>query len=174
MRRLVCLILLAGTQAAVAQSSDSQLLQQILEEIRQLRQEIRGTTLVAQRVQILLYRVQLQNDGTKKAHDHHEQLRARLNEAERRHADAVNGLKEAQEKLDSSQNSAERSALEELVRELKRRAEMAAQDESAAREAEISGSIDLKTEQAKLAEFQQKLETLELQIESYAASSPPN
>jgi len=64
MRRTVCLgcILLIVPIIAAAQSNstDSQTLQALLGEVRQLRQELRSSTVAAQRAQILIYRVQAQ------------------------------------------------------------------------------------------------------------------
>jgi uncharacterized membrane protein len=96
MRRLVYLFLLVST-SAFAQSSDAQTLQAILQELRELRQDLQGTTAVAQSVQILLYRLQLQDDVIKKATQRHDQTAAKVNDAERFRTEATNGQKRAEE-----------------------------------------------------------------------------
>src|SRR5262245_871002 len=165
MTRIACLFLLASI-AISAQSSDSSTLQAVLEELRQLRRDLYGMTLVAQRVQILLYRIQLQDDAMKKASQRYDQTNAKLRDAERNRSEAANGLKMAEEKLVSLQNPNERGQLEEVVREMKRRVEMWSHEESSYRAAETAAAGDLRAEQAKLAELQQRLDLLEQQLES--------
>ena len=76
----------------------------------------------------------------------------------------------AEEKLVSLQNTNQRRELEEVVREMKRRAEMWSQEESSYRAAETAAATDLRTEQAKLAELQQRLDRLEQQLESLSTT----
>jgi hypothetical protein len=152
--------------AAVAQSSDSQTLPAILEELRQLRQDLLGTTVLAQRPQIHLYRLQLQDDAAKKATQRHEQTVAKLNDAQRARADATNGLKRAEDKLSSLGNQNQRTAVEAEVSEMKRRVEMSSQDELLLQAAEIAAANDLKNEKVTLADLQQHLYQLEHQLES--------
>ncbi len=165
MRRLVYLFLLVST-SAFAQSSDAQTLQAILQELRQLRQDLQGTTAVAQRVQILLYRLQLQDDVIKKATQRHDQTAAKVNDAERFRTEATNGQKKAEEKLASLRDQNQRPAVEAEVTEMKRRVDMWSQEESGLRAAEIEAASDLKGEQAKIADLQQRLDQLEHQLEN--------
>ena len=167
MIRLACLFLLTLTTMP-AQTAESPTLQALLQEIRLLRQDLYGMTVVAQRVQMLLYRVQLQDDAMKKATQRYDQVNAKLKDAERNHAEAVNALKAFEEKLASAQTPNERGALEEAVREMKRRVNMWSQDESGYRAAESAAGSDLRNEQAKLLEFQQRLDRLEQQLENYS------
>lgn len=166
MTRFMCFLFLTAT--AAAQPNDSQTLQALLQEVKQLRQDMQGMTLVAQRVQILLHRIQLQDDLTKKAAQRYEQASARLKDAERAHSGAANEMSRAEEKLASLQNPTERKPLEEFVNELKRRVEMWSNDEARYRAAEVASGSDLKGEQAKLFELEQRLDRLEQQLESYS------
>ena len=169
MRRIASLLLLTSA-ALFAQSNDSQTLQAILQELRQLRNDLAGTTVVAQRVQILLYRLQLQGDAVKNAAQRHDQTVAKVNDAEKARLDAANGLRTLEEKLASlGGNDSQRRAIEAQVSEMKRRVEMWTHDESDRRAAEIAVGSDLKREQAMLADLQQKLDELERQLQSYAA-----
>ena len=165
MRQLAYLFLMVSI-SALAQTSDSQTLQAILQELRQLRQDLQGTTVVAQRVQILLYRLQLQDDAIKKAVQRHDQIVAKVKDAERARIDATNGLKTAEEKLATLRDQNQRPAVEAEVGEMKRRVDMWFQDESGLRAAEIAADSDLKAEQAKLADLQQRLDQLERQLEN--------
>jgi len=163
--------LLFASSAALAQSGDSQTLQSLLQEVRQLRQDMHGLTVVAQRVHILLYRVQLQDDATKKAAQRYDQASARLRDADRAYSDAANGLKSVEERLPSLQNQKERDEAEAFVRDVKRRLEVLSQDRSLAQAAESSAASDFKVEQEKLAELQQRLDQLERQLETLSSPS---
>lgn len=57
------LVLLLVSTPALGQtnSKDSQTLQALLTEVRQLRQDFEASTLVTQKMQVLLYRLQIQN-----------------------------------------------------------------------------------------------------------------
>jgi hypothetical protein len=126
-------------------------------------------TLLAQRVQLLLHRVQLQDDATKKAKERHDQISAQLKDAERNRSEATNGLRAAEEKLGLAQNANQRGELEEFAREMKRNVERIAQEESGYRAAEVTAVSELRTEQAKLSELQQRLDRMEQQLESAAS-----
>lgn len=164
MIRIAGLIYLAAS-AMLAQPTDSQTLQALLQEMRQLRQELTNITAAAQRVQILLYRVQLQDDVVKKAAARHSQVAAKLKDAERNRVEAVGALKAAEDRLAAAQNPPDRKAGEEVANEMKRRVEMWSNDETGLRAVEVSAGIDLRTEQAKLLELQQRLDRLEQQLE---------
>jgi hypothetical protein len=167
MTRLASLLILVSITMP-AQSSDSQTLAALLQQLRELRQDLHGMTLVAQRVQILLYRVQLQDDAVKKAALRYDQASAKLKDAERNRMEAVGGFKTAEDRLASLQNPTDRKAGEEVVREMKRRVEMWSAEESSFRAMEVAAGNDLKVEQAKLLELQQRLDRLEQQLEQYA------
>jgi hypothetical protein len=163
-------LLLLTSAALVAQSNDSQTLQAILQEVRQLRNDLAGTTIAAQRVQILLYRLQLQGDAVKSAAQRHDQTVAKVNDAQRARLDAANVLRTVEEKLASlGGNDSQRPVIEAQVSEMKRRVEMWSHDESDRRVAEIAADSDLKREQATMADLQQRLDELERQLQSYAA-----
>jgi hypothetical protein len=167
MDRIVLLLLFTCT-AVVGQSSDSQAVHALVQELRQLRQEIRGMTVAGQRVQILLHRLQWQDEATKRAVQRHSYEGARLKEAQRAQTEASTSMKTANEQLASLRDPAERSNLERVVAELTRRIETATRNEANFREAEVAAAADLAREQAKLTDLQQRLDRLEQQLESYS------
>jgi hypothetical protein len=166
------MFLLLAPAGLAAQSGDSATLQSILQELRQMRQDMLGMTVVAQRVQILLYRIQLQDDAAKKAEQHHTQTRLKLMGAQRARTDAENELRESEGKLSSLQNPAERTAIERVVSEMKKRADIWSRDESDSRAAEAEAAGAVKVEQLKLAELQERLDRLEHQLEAYSRTAP--
>jgi DNA repair exonuclease SbcCD ATPase subunit len=167
MIRIAGLFYLASS-ALLAQPTDSQTLQALLQEMRQLRQDLNEVTIAGRRVQILLYRVQLQDDAVKKAAARQDQLNSKIKDAERNRTEAISELKEADEKLASIQNPIEREGRLAGAQELKRRVEIWMNDESGFRAAEVAAGIDLRTEQAKLLELHRRLDRLEQQLEKYA------
>jgi hypothetical protein len=167
MRRIAAFLLLTSAPL-VAQNADSQTLSSILAELRQLRQEIAGMTITAQRVQILLYRLQIERDAVKSLMQRHDQAEAKLKDADQARMNATNALKAAQEKLASVGNESQRPALEAEVREMKRRVDMWTSEEGDLRAVEIAADSELKREQATLADLQQKLDQLENQLQNYS------
>lgn len=69
MRRMVIFlcVLAALPVAAQDKSADSQTLRELLQEVRLLRRDLQTTTVAAQRVQIALYRLQLQDAAVARA-----------------------------------------------------------------------------------------------------------
>jgi hypothetical protein len=148
-----------------AQTNDSQTLHALLQEVRQLRDDMQGMTLVAQRVQILLYRIHLQDDVVKKAAVRHDQAKSKLKESEHNVTHTRSELKGFEEKLAGIQDRTQRTALEEAAHEFKRRAEMWAQEEVQWRASEAEAAGEARTEQLKLIEYQERLDKLEKQLE---------
>jgi hypothetical protein len=170
MTRVWCLLLL--TAPFLSAQSGEQTLQLLLQELRQFRQEIRGMSLVSQRIQILLYRVQLQEEATRRATQRHDQANAKVREAERVLAEQTGSLRTLEEKLAALQNPNERASLEHAMQQLKRSVEVWARDKDVYQVAELTAGSDLKVEQGKLSELQQRLDQLEQQLTNYAAPSP--
>jgi hypothetical protein len=156
--------------ALLAQPRDSQTLDAILQEIRQLRQDLSAMTLVAQRVQILLYRTQLQDDIVSKSIDRHQQASMNLEDMERNRAEVAGNIKDQEEKLRSVQDPAERAVLEDSIRNLKRSLEMWSREESRLRSAELDAGNEVRTEQTKLRELQERLSRMERQLEAYSTA----
>jgi chromosome segregation ATPase len=171
MLRHAWLVFAAASTILAQQPADSQTLQALLQEMRQLRQDLNGMTLVGQRVQILLYRIQLQDDVTKKAAQRYDQANAKVRDAERNRTEAVSSLKATEDKIAAARDQNERDRLESIVRELKRRIEMWSNDEAGYRAAEGAAGTDLRTEQAKLSELHQRLDRLEEQLEKRSSAS---
>src|SRR5215471_123569 len=77
-------LLLASTTtySQRALSADSQTLQALLEEVRQLRQDLRTTSVTSVRAQILLHRVQIQEAAVVRLSQRAENAQARLGESQ--------------------------------------------------------------------------------------------
>ncbi len=78
MFRAVFALIITTTAAAQTPSPDSQALQALVTEIRQLRQDMQATTIATQRVQIVLYRLQTQTALVTRASSRLDELRSAL------------------------------------------------------------------------------------------------
>lgn len=89
--------------------SDSQTLRDILTEIRRLRQDLQTTSVASQRVQIALYRLQLQDAAVAKASRAADDAREKLNQT-------ANERKRTAEIIEQWQNTLESGTVQENQR----------------------------------------------------------
>ena len=140
-----------------AESSDSLTLQTLLQELRELRQDMQGIAILAQRVQLLLYRTQLQEEIRKRAAERFDQAKMAVKQLELQHTETVNNIRTVQEE------AAKHPGSEVQIRYFKIQLETLIPLESQSRTEEISAGLDLKAEQARLADLQHQLDRLEQQ-----------
>ena len=171
MHRLFLLVLgfLLASTAAVGQtaSADSQTLQALLAEIRQLRKDLQTTTIASQRVQILLYRAQLQQTTVADAQRRFDTVHSKLAEVRSGVAHFTSEIERDEAALSDSQNlaSGDRKQVEGMLAAAKRELEsqQAAEQEWETKEAEAVQ--DLRSEQAKLTALQEQLDQLDKILE---------
>src|SRR5437016_14640118 len=77
---ILVLLLIAAPVFGQSASTDSQTLQALLVEVRQLRHDLQTTTIAAQRAQILLYRLQGQEAAVTRASQKGDDRRAKTTE----------------------------------------------------------------------------------------------
>ena len=158
--------------ALIAQSTDSETLRSILQEIRQLRQDFQGMTFVAQRVQILLYRIRQQDGLVDAARLRHEEAKEKLSNASGARSETAAALKDLENSLASARDDRHRAALEGQRREIERRQNMWTRKELELRAAEVDAGNELATAQATLDELRDRLDRLERQLEAYGTGGP--
>ena len=78
MLNVLFLLILGGSCAGQPVPKDSQTLQAILAELRQLRQELRATNAMAARAQVALYRLQRQDEAVARARQRVDGIRSQL------------------------------------------------------------------------------------------------
>ena len=142
-----------------AESSDSLTLQTLLQELRELRQDMQGIAILAQRVQLLLYRTQLQEEVRKRAAERHDQAKMAVKQLEQEVSQAAQNVK-------TVQIEAKYPGSEAQIGYFKNQLETLILMESQNRTEELSAGLDLKTEQAKLSDLQHQLARLEQQLEA--------
>ncbi len=166
------LLLLAGLLFATTcfgQSApgDSQTLQALLSEVRQLRQELRTTTIAAQRSQILIYRLQGQEASVARASQRLDEAREKLarTQDERRHVAA--DVKQTEDFVNNTDNpTAQRKELENRLSELKTRLEFSESNEQKDQSQEIDAEQQLRAEETKLGDLRDQLDRLDKTLEN--------
>jgi chromosome segregation ATPase len=160
--------LLLASQAAFAQTSstESQTLQALLAEVRQLRQDLQTTTATAQRVQILLFRLQVQEAAVARMERRLDDAHSNLAQTQFELKRLTTEIKIREDMQTNTQNPAERKDLEELIPKVKAELESlrSSEQQLQARESEVEQ--DLRAEQAKLSVLQSQLDKLDKSLES--------
>src|SRR5664279_3859484 len=115
MFRAVFVVLLATPAGAQNASPDTQALQALVTEIRQLRQDLQSTTIVTQRVQIVLYRLQTQTALATHASSRLDDARASLGNAQSETKRVTGFIPLMEEDTKGTQDAAQRKAKEETL-----------------------------------------------------------
>jgi len=162
---LLGLLVLSIPAFAQSAPSDSQTLQALLSEIRQLRKDLQTTTVAAQRVQILMYRLQMQHAAVARAQQRVDEARSRLAEAQDRVRHFTTEIERAEAALNDSQNSIDSKQVEGMLAAAKRELEpqKIAQQEWETKEAEAVQN--LRSEEAKLAGLEEQFDRLDRELE---------
>lgn len=161
--------LLFATAAAIAQTDppDTQTLQALVTEIRQLRLDLQSTTVAAQRVQIALFRLQAQNAAVTRATSRLDEIRSNL-AAKGSDQRAISfELQHAEETQRSSQDTKERKVAEERIPQIKAALERVTADVQRYQAREAEADTQLRAEQAKLGELQNLIDRLDKLLESF-------
>ena len=156
---VLCALLAAGSAAAQEKASDSQTLRDLLQEVRMLRKDLQNTTIAAQRVQIELYRLQLQDAAVARASrvvdEAHERL-ADMRGARQRMAEQMQRLEE-----ETGPDPVRRREIEDAKREYKANSDRLAKEEEQWQARASDAESQLRTEQNKLDALHGVLDELE-------------
>jgi len=155
MSRSMCLILIFSIVAVPAfcqiAPTDSQTLQAILSEIRELRHELQTNNATTVRAQIALYRLQRQDEVLAQANQRLSSAKLRLADAESDRAKKAIQIQSAKEAASHSQAPDAQSHFEQIVLpELESQLEMLQKQERHARTEEAEAEQQLRDEQVKL------------------------
>lgn len=152
-------------------STDSQTLQALLEEVRELRRDLQTTTAAAQKAHILIYRVQIEEPIVMRAQERAENTRSALRQIrfdQRKRADAI---KQIEDRRSSNETPpTEQASLKEALTQLKAEYESSANDEQETQTRLIEAEEQLRIEQAKLSGFEDQLDRLEKAVANFDRS----
>jgi hypothetical protein len=163
MRRAYFLILVmfAISTATFAQvlPSDSQTLQALLIEVRELRQGLLSALARVQSAQILLSRLQTQQAAVLRASDRLNDARLRLADVQTHQKDVRNNLKRLEDALSAEENPVRQKELREMINHSKSELEDST-DLEPRQATEIEAEQQLRAEQDKLTVLEGRLDEL--------------
>ena len=163
MRRVCFLILVVfGIPAATfgqAPSSDSQALQALLIEVRELRQGLLSSLARVQNGQILLSRLQAQQAAVTRASERLNDARLRLGDAQNHQKHVAVDIKRLEDALSTEENPTQQKELRERINHSKSELEDST-DLEQRQATEIEAEQQLRTEQDKLTMLEGRLDEL--------------
>jgi hypothetical protein len=159
--------LISGLALAQSTSTDSQGLQALVAEVRQLRKDLQITNASALKAQILLSRLQAQEATVARVTQRLDDARSKLAETQDHRRQLVADMKRNEELLDNTEISpASRKETQEVISRIKPQLEVLAAEEQDRQRREIESDEQLRTEQAKLGGLEDRLEKLEKDLGS--------
>jgi chromosome segregation ATPase len=162
------LVTLSVTSFAQSSPGDSQTLQALLKEVQGLREDMRSTTIAAQRSQILLYRLQDEEAAVARASQRVDFTRAALYKIQTERKIVEMNIKQDEESQNSEENPAQRDVMESTVRTFKTQLESLQNEEQSAQSREMDAEQKLQAEEMRLAELRSELEGLDKSLENTA------
>jgi hypothetical protein len=166
---LIVTLLLIWVVSAFSQTSapsDSQTLQAILAELRQLRHDLQTTSAMAARAQIALYRLEREDEAVARANQRVSDARAKVAQFEddgHHKAQEIEHDEAVANQSDISEN--DQKALEVILPRLKSELELAQKQEQQARAEQAEAEKHLRDEQMKLEELNNLLDRYNTALE---------
>jgi DNA repair exonuclease SbcCD ATPase subunit len=165
MRRLLFLglgfPLLCPTAYTQTTSTDSQTLQTLLGEVRQLRQDLRTSTVAIERAQILIHRLQVQEAAVGRALQRLDEARSRIAVATASRQGLAAQIKNIEDRQGSFNNALEQKETADLVAQLKAKLGFALSEEQEKQAKVTECEEQVRLELAKRNEFQDQLDQLD-------------
>ena len=147
MRRysLVAVAFFLAATAAFGQSSqtDSQTLRALLTEIRGLREDFKATTVAAERLQILVYRLQVQQQATARAQHEVDDAKSKMADSESRRKNLAATLQRLEDARDENSSPADLKSLDANIAGIKSRLEAEQSQEQQAQATETRAEDQL-------------------------------
>lgn len=161
MKSKLLLFLLCPVALTAQASPNTAVLQELVSEVRQLRQALERSATTNVRMQLLLQRMQLQNQRVNQAASRLDSLRGRIAQSLAEQADSVGMARALPDRISQEQDPVRRRDMEAQVEVLKVRLEHFALTEAQLRGQEGELDSALQREQAAWEELLRQLATLE-------------
>jgi len=155
------MFLLAPQIRAQSTSNDAQLLKALLDEVRALRQDLKTSTAQMERAQILMHRLQLQEGVVERLSHSLDEARAKLTQIQSQRKNFTDQVKRLEEAQAASNNAADQKPVADALANMKARVDVLATEEQDAQATVADRDGQLRNEQAKLTELQERLDQLE-------------
>jgi chromosome segregation ATPase len=143
-----------------AASSDSQTLQALLTEVRELRQDLRISLARVQATQMLLSRLQIQQAAVTRASEHLLDARSKLTDAQARQNRVAADIKHLEDSLSAEENLTQQKELRDRINDSKFELEESTTTEQRFQATEIEAAQQLRSEQDKLTMLEGQLDEL--------------
>jgi DNA repair exonuclease SbcCD ATPase subunit len=163
---LIATVLLLVPPIRAQSPSDSQTLQALLEEVRQLRQDLRNTTASLERAQILMHRIQFQESVVERAVRSLDEARTKVSQIQSARKNLAADVKMTEDRQTNSTNPVAQKDAADLLPRLKARLDTLQSEEQESQAAVTDREGQLRLEQAKLSELQDKLDQLETSLKN--------
>ena len=162
---LFSLLLVTGIPRAQAQNSPDATIQALLAEVRQLRLTLERSAVVAPKIQVLLQRMQIQNDAVARLSRDMDDARNMASKTAEEQAEFTAEIPRGEALVAEEKDPVKRKDFEHQIQRMKTvlAEKNAANSRAQARELEVAGR--LRNEQAKLEELNERLTTLERTLE---------
>lgn len=163
---ILSFVLVSVSLRAQTSPSDSQTLQALLAEVRQLRKDLQSTTAAVQRAQILFYRLRVQEATVARASQRLDETRSKLAQTQSERKKLTADIKHSEDFVGNEQNPpADRKQIEDLLPQLKAKLESLATEEQQRQSDEIEAQEQLRAERTKLSELEEQLDRLQKALE---------
>jgi chromosome segregation ATPase len=147
--------------------SDSQTLQALLSEVRQLRQDLQTTIIAAQRAQILIYRLQGQEAAVTRASQRLDEAREKLARIQDERKHVATDVKQHEDFISNTENPpTQRKEVEGALPRVKTRLESLENEEQQRQAREIEADQQLRAEEVRLSDLRDQLDRLDKALEN--------
>lgn len=162
----VCFLFLSASGSGQSASDESGM-QALVAEVRLLRKDLQAANGNALKAQVLLNRLQLQQAAVARVAERLSDARGRLADTQRHHTEVAAFLRHAEEALDNTETSSvDRKQIQGEISLRKQELEAIAAVEQQQQTAEIEAEEQLRTEQAKLNELEDRVDRLEKALDN--------
>jgi chromosome segregation ATPase len=172
MSKIAFLVSLFAASAALCQTpaKESDTLQSLLMEVHQLRQDIEAMTVASQRVQIALYTLQMQDASVARATQRLDDARNRCKGEEGTRQHTASEIQSLESNLARGVPEVEAKLIQSRLTELKRALDVQAMAMQTCQSVESELSNQLRNDQAKLAELQDRIVHLDKTLEQLSVA----
>ena len=167
-------VLLSMPAFGQSAATNSQTLQALLSEVRQLHRDLQTTTIAAQRAQVLFYRLQAQDSVVRHMQERVDDTRSKLAQIHAEEKRLTTALKQYEDSVSHTDNPAQEKEIGEVIAHLKAGLETQTTNEQEALAKLTQGEEQLRIEQAKLGGLEDHLDRLEKTLESSSQPSAGN
>jgi chromosome segregation ATPase len=165
-----CFLFVCASGLGQSTASESQGMQALVAEVRQLRKDLQASNGNALKAQILLSRLQFQEEAVARASERLNDARGRLADTQSHRAEVAARLKrleESQDNTDSAEVSpADQKQVQLAIAGNKVQLENVTAEEQQRQAAEMEAEEQMRTEQAKLNELEERVDRLEKALDN--------